>query len=140
MTTDDATPRGVRNNNPGNIRHGAPWVGLAPTQTDPAFCQFIDPQHGIRALCKVLLAYQQTHGLTTIRQMIDRWAPPADGNATAAYVQFVSGRCGVDPDAAFDVTAAGNLATMAAAIIAQECANYAYPASLVDAAVGMALG
>ncbi len=54
----DALPRGVRNNNPGNIRLGIAWNGLAPEQTDPDFCQFITPQFGIRALCIVLLTYQ----------------------------------------------------------------------------------
>lgn len=29
--------RGERNNNPGNIRHGAKWQGLASTQTDKDF-------------------------------------------------------------------------------------------------------
>ena len=42
--------RGERNNNPGNIRHGAKWQGLASTQTDKDFCQFISPEYGIRAI------------------------------------------------------------------------------------------
>lgn len=33
-------PRGIRNNNPGNIRHGANWLGLNPNgrNIDSAFC------------------------------------------------------------------------------------------------------
>ena len=48
-------PRGIRNNNPGNIRHGANWQGLNPKgrDIDSAFCVFTAPIYGIRALAKV---------------------------------------------------------------------------------------
>ena len=35
-----AIPRGIRNNNPGNIRHSDQWKGLTPEQPDPDFCTF----------------------------------------------------------------------------------------------------
>lgn len=39
------SPRGIRNNNPGNIRWGDDWKGLVPKEqrTDKAFCQFVAP-------------------------------------------------------------------------------------------------
>ena len=47
-------PRGIRNNNPGNIRKSnVKWQGLAAEQTDGAFYQFTRPEYGIRALCRV---------------------------------------------------------------------------------------
>ena len=55
-------PRGIRNNNPGNIRHGANWLGLNPNgrNIDSAFCVFTAPVYGIRALAKVLVNYKRT--------------------------------------------------------------------------------
>ena len=40
------TTRGIRNHNPGNIRHGEQWQGLAKEQTDPSFCVFISNEYG----------------------------------------------------------------------------------------------
>lgn len=82
------TPRGIRCNNPGNIRHGAKWQGLADAQTDPDFCVFKDPSWGIRAMATTLIAYQDKHGLATVQGIIERWAPPNE-NDTAAYVDAV---------------------------------------------------
>ena len=33
-------PRGIRNKNPGNIKLGTAWDGLADEQSDPTFCVF----------------------------------------------------------------------------------------------------
>ena len=45
------TPRGIRNNNPLNIRRspGQTWQGECPVQTDKAFVQFRSMKWGIRA-------------------------------------------------------------------------------------------
>jgi len=81
------TPRGIRNNNPGNIRWGDPWQGLRAKvkRDDPAFCQFANAAYGIRALARTLITYQDKHGLRTIRQIITRWAPPTE-NDTTEYI------------------------------------------------------
>lgn len=103
------TPRGIRNHNPGNIERGAPWQGLAtPEEMTPAqraetrFCVFRSPKWGIRAIARVLITYQDRHGIRTPRGMIARWAPAAE-NDTAAYVRAVAGRLGVAHDTAVDV-------------------------------------
>jgi len=90
-------PRGIRNNNPGNIRHGDSWQGMAEQQNDSAFVQFISPVWGVRALAKVLYTYRFKHGLVTVRQIISRWAPPNENN-TEAYVNSVADALGVEPD------------------------------------------
>ncbi|SHJ72123.1 structural protein (plasmid) [Halodesulfovibrio aestuarii] len=95
-------PRGLRNNNPGNIRKGTQWNGLATEQTDPSFCTFVDPQHGIRAMGKILLTYERKYELNTVAGIIDRWAPPVE-NDTNAYAGHVAERLGVDPDEAINV-------------------------------------
>src|SRR5574337_804815 len=85
----DMTPsRGIRNNNPGNIRKSSePWRGLAAAkdQKDPAFFTFETPEWGIRAMAVILRTYQTKYGLRTIRAIIGRWAPSAE-NDTDAYV------------------------------------------------------
>lgn len=93
----DRAPRGIRNNNPGNIRHGADWNGLTEDQPDDAFCTFVDPQHGIRAMGKILLTYERKHGINTVAGIVNRWAPPVENN-TGAYVKHVAERLGVGAD------------------------------------------
>jgi hypothetical protein len=89
--------RGIRNKNPGNLRHGPKWQGLAGTQPDSAFSTFVDMEHGIRALLINLRTYVQTHNLKTVREIISRWAP-ANENNTDAYVLVVAESLGVGPD------------------------------------------
>ena len=82
-------PRGLRNNNPGNLRRSNDnWQGLAPEQTDPQFFQFTAPEWGYRALIKTLQTYRRKHGLQTIAELISRWAP-ANENNTSAYIRSV---------------------------------------------------
>lgn len=81
--------RGIRNNNPANIRRGCNWKGLAEKQTDREFCQFETMTWGVRALLITLRTYVVKHKLHTIPQIIERWAPPQDGNATNRYIEFV---------------------------------------------------
>lgn len=83
-------PRGIRNNNPGNIRRdGDAWQGLLPRQTDPDFCQFSTPEMGLRALMIILLKYNFKYGLDTVQSIINRWAPPIE-NDTGAYQREVA--------------------------------------------------
>ena len=55
-------PRGLRNNNPGNIRLGSNrWVGEIRPSQDKEFCQFRSMKHGYRALIitKMLLTRER---------------------------------------------------------------------------------
>lgn len=81
--------RGIRNNNPANIRHSASrWQGLSETQTDRQFCQFVSMTHGIRALIITLRTYVSKHRLYSIPQIIRRFAPATE-NATSKYIEYV---------------------------------------------------
>jgi len=98
------TPRGIRNNNPGNIRRSSDqWQGLAADQTDPDFFRFAHPRFGIRAMARVLQVYQEHHGLRTIREIVNRWAPSVE-NPTGDYVTAVAIWAGFDADEPIDVT------------------------------------
>ena len=92
-------PRGIRNNNPLNIRKGNNWKGERPIQTDKAFEEFETMQYGIRAGFIILRKYVTGYmGLTqkfnTIELIIKRWAPPTE-NSTQKYIDFVSKDTGI---------------------------------------------
>ncbi len=95
------TPRGIRNNNPLNIRRGgSAWVGLKKRQTDKDFCQFVTIDYGYRAAFKLMQTYFEKYGVRSMADLIGRWAPPAE-NRTAEYVATVLydiGRQGYDYD------------------------------------------
>lgn len=131
-------PRGVRNNNPGNIRRTAdPWQGLAETQADEAFFVFTAPKWGIRALARILITYQDKHGCRTVRDFISRWAPATE-NDSRSYIAAVVDACAVGPDDPIDVHRYADARALVEAIIAHECANYGYAASVIDAGLVLA--
>ena len=88
------TTRGIRNNNPLNIRHSpSRWQGMAVKQTDSSFVQFRSMAYGYRAACKLLQSYWQRFRKEgkpfTVRTIISRWAPPEDNNDTESYIRSV---------------------------------------------------
>ncbi|MCE1635766.1 structural protein, partial [Enterobacter hormaechei] len=91
--------RGIRNNNPGNIRWGDDWQGLMPAsqRTDKSFCQFVGPEYGLRAMIKILHNYNRKYGLKTVKEIISRWAPTNENN-TDAYINHVCKCPGVTCD------------------------------------------
>lgn len=97
------TSRGLRNNNPGNIRHDdTTWRGEVAS-ADKAFKAFESMAWGYRAMYVVLNTYQKKHGLRTVKQMISRWAPPVE-NDTEAYVDAVARWSNVSADAGITTT------------------------------------
>lgn len=91
-------PRGLRNNNPGNIRRNSDvFQGEVSPSRDKEFKQFKTMPYGYRAVFKILLNYHRNYKLTTIRKMIGRWAPENENN-TSAYVSLVSKHAGIGPD------------------------------------------
>ena len=93
-------PRGIRNNNPLNIRRTAKdeWKGLRAQQTDANFCQFESLEYGWRAAFYLLTrTYYHKYRLFTIRAIINKWAPPNE-NLTATYIQNVCQLAKIGPD------------------------------------------
>lgn len=130
-------PRGIRNNNPGNIRCSpTKWAG--ETGDDGVFEIYDTPEHGIRALAKILLAYYRRYGLRTVEALIHRWAPPME-NDTDAYVEAVAHELGVEPTQPIDVASPGALDLLARAIIRHENGMQPYPQAVIAAGVAMAL-
>lgn len=112
-------PRGIRNNNAGNIRLGDKWQGLSDIQDDPSFCKFITAEYGIRALAKILLRYQDAYKLDTVRKIINRYAPSTE-NDTESYIKSVANTLGVKPDDVIDIHEKSTMLVFVRAIIRHE--------------------
>ncbi len=115
------TTRGIRLANPGNLRHGERWQGMAEDQPDPDFVKFTAAQFGVRAMGRVLLTYKKKK-VSTVRAIISRWAPKVE-NDTDAYVDHVADLIGVTPDEAIDVDDCAVALALVKAIIRHENAN-----------------
>lgn len=112
-------PRGIRNNNPGNIRISPNnWLGKVPVNqnTDGAFEQFTARIYGVRAMVKLIQNYI-SQGNNTIQKIISKWAPASE-NPTQAYISFVSQRTGINPNAVIGANA--NLQPIVSAISEKE--------------------
>lgn len=114
-----ATPRGLRNNNPGNIRNSdaTDWKGEVPAaaKKDNAFEEFQDMAHGYRALIKLLQNYRRKHGCHTVADFINRWAPRTENN-TSGYIRRVCAEMQVPAVYVPDVNDKATMIAMAAAI------------------------
>ncbi len=80
-------PRGLRNNNPLNIRHNTDKFQGETQGNDKAFKTFITMPHGYRAGFVILHTYL-TKGANTIEKIITRFAPPSENN-TEKYIAGV---------------------------------------------------
>lgn len=98
MEKREILPRGIRNNNPFNIKDSAThWQGEKLQGFDPVYEEFTNAPDGIRAGFKVLLAYRNKHGLHTIRKVINRFAPVTENNVES-YIKSVCERSMLTPD------------------------------------------
>lgn len=132
-------PRGIRNNNPGNLEASSsnPWVGQ--TGSDGRFAKFETPEHGIRALGRNLISYQR-QGIDTVGEIINRWAPPSDNNDTAAYIKAVCAQLGVTANQPLDASNPDTLQALCAAIIKHENGSQPYSQDQLSTGVSAALG
>lgn len=141
-----ALPRGLRNANPGNIdRHPhVRWQGMADDQsTDRRFVVFQSPKWGIRAIARVLITYQDKRQardgskIDTIREIIDRWAPPNE-NHTTAYAEHVARLTRIGVDEKLDVYDYSTMKALVTAIITHENGQQPYDDATIDAGLKLA--
>ena len=111
-------------NNPGNIRANShdDWHGQIGID-DNGFCIFDTMTDGVRALCKLLLTYQDKHDLQCVEDIVQRWAPPGE-NDTDAYIDDVCARTHWRPDELIDLHVPQNLIAMASAMAHHETGQY----------------
>ena len=144
--TEKKLPRGIRNNNPGNIRlTSIAWRGQKKFQLDPDFVEFEAPVMGLRAMMRLLLTYYLRHQLDTVESIINRYAPPHE-NATDSYAAAVAKALGVRRRDPIDVTQPETLTALARAITRHENGHPPkthgadwYPAAFYDKAAILAL-
>ncbi len=87
--------RGIRNNNPGNIRLSvSTFKGEVSPSSDTSFKQFESMAWGYRAMFLIIHNYDQLYGINTLNKIIRRWAPDVE-NDTNAYIKTVAKRLGV---------------------------------------------
>ena len=94
--------RGLRNNNPLNIRrNNTKWQGLSATQTDKSNLQGKTMAYGYRAAFKTLQTYilnkydtDKDGTANELEDVIMRWAPPCENN-TEVYIATVEKRSGI---------------------------------------------
>lgn len=126
--------RGVRNNNPGNLRISkSNWVGKIPVSqnTDCEFEQFYEWRYGVRAMIKLLQNYIAS-GHNTISKIVSRYAPSTE-NPTNNYIAFVEQETGINRNA---IIGSNNLYKVVDAM-AQRESNVRIPYSLYIEALNL---
>jgi len=97
---DTSKPRGIRNNNPGNIKiaDGNKWKGKIPRaeNTDGTFEQFTEYRYGIRAMILLLIFYMQ-NGYDNLDKIIKRYTSGDSAAVQAQYIAYVSSAAGISP-------------------------------------------
>lgn len=116
-----AAPRGLRNNNPGNVKalpNGQLWAGQTGVDAN-GYAVFGSRDAGMEAARTNLRSYGKK-GIDTVSSIVRTWAPAEDGNDTAAYIADVSRQLGVKPDQKLDLTDEATLTRLSYAIARHE--------------------
>ena len=120
QTAQSKPARGIRNNNPLNIRIGNTWLGEVPNPTDSEFEQFVSILYGLRAAFVILRRYIRRYGRNTLRKIIHAWAPRSE-NDTDTYIKVVATRAHIDPDALIDYADEPTMVAIVRAMAFVEC-------------------
>lgn len=113
-------PRGIRNNNPLNIRIGNTWLGERNNPTDPEFEEFVSMEYGLRAAFLILRRYIRRYKKDTVPSIVSTWAPASENN-TQRYIDVVCRRSGIGPDAHILFEDAVTMCKMVEAMAFVEC-------------------
>ena len=130
-----STPRGLRNNNPLNIRHSRDrFQGEVVPGSDRAFKQFTSMAYGYRAAFVTLATYL-ARGRNTVEKIVRAWAPPTENN-TEGYINHVVQRSGVGRNKVLTAESGGDYRKIVAAM--SHCEN-GIPANMADVEAGFRL-
>lgn len=131
-TSNMKTPRGLRNNNPLNIRHSRDvFAGEIFPGADKSFKQFENMSHGYRAAFIILGSYL-ARGINTIEKIIKTWAPPIE-NDTENYINIVARKSGIDRQKILTNTSGADYKKIVAEMAYVECGQ---PATIADLEAG----
>lgn len=134
-------PRGLRDNNPGNIRPSKKYKWNGQIGIEGGYVIFVDIEHGIRAMAKDLVS-KINRGLNEIALYVPIYAPAGDNNDPKSYIDLVSKLSGFAPNELL-IANPSTIYKLVKAHIVEECgANNAelIPDTSVLAGVNMAFG
>ncbi|EIJ1423960.1 lytic transglycosylase [Salmonella enterica] len=133
-----AAKRGERNNNPGNLNFSG-QAGATLERPGGRFARFETAFDGLRALSRQLVLYAG-RGINSVEKIISTWAPASDNNNTAAYIQAVSQRLGVNPQAALNINDPQTMSALMSSIIHHENGRNIYSKELIGKAAVAGIG
>ena len=135
QTVGVGVPRGIRNNNPLNIKWSASngWNGQTGKDSG-GFCIFDNPENGVRAAAKILNSYKKL-GLTSIRQIVKRWTSGDSTTIQSNYIDFIVKGLQIGADVSLN---SNNYAALLFAMTQFENGQNPYPMSLYVSGVNSA--
>ncbi|MGC1062807.1 hypothetical protein WKH44_16015 [Pantoea agglomerans] len=90
-------PRGIRNNNPGNLNFAGQAGATKEGGENGRFAVFESMRDGISALYKQIQLYF-SRGVNTIESVVNKYAPAEDNNNVQAYIKQLVGATGKQAD------------------------------------------
>lgn len=112
-------PRGVRNNNPGNLNYVGQDGATLESGSNARFAKFSSMEAGVAALAKQLQRYA-SRGINSIRSIVNKYAPAGDGNNTVAYMQALARSVGVGVDTQLNLADTSQLTALIKGITSHE--------------------
>ncbi|HGG8717267.1 TPA: hypothetical protein ACJJY0_005056 [Enterobacter asburiae] len=104
-----SAPRGIRNNNPGNLNYAGQAGAIMEGGEGGRFAVFESMQHGVAALYKQLQLYFK-RGINTLSSIVKTYAPASDNNNVDAYISALTKATGKGANEVLD---SGDTATIA---------------------------
>ncbi|MGR2719599.1 hypothetical protein [Chromobacterium sp. W521] len=132
-----AMPRGIRNNNPGNLQFVGQTGAVKEGGAGGRFAVFNSPQAGLDAMAKQLKRYSNS-GLNSVSDIVQKWAPSSENN-TAAYVSAVAKRMGVSGSQSLDMSRPEVIRSLMDAMIVHENGNNPYSQKMLEASAASAV-
>ena len=129
-----SAPRGIRNNNPGNLEYRGQAGATLEDHANPRFARFQTAEQGLAALAAQLRRYGQ-RGIDTVRSIISTYAPSIE-NDTPGYTNTVASSLGVDANSRLNLNDPAVLQGIMGAIIRVENGRNPYSAEQIAAASG----
>lgn len=96
-------PRGIRNNNPGNLNFAGQSGAQKEEGPNGRFAVFKSMTAGVAALYRQIQLYA-SRGINTIAKIVNKYAPAADNNNVGAYIRALMGATGKDANEALDTS------------------------------------
>lgn len=111
-------PRGIRNNNPGNLNFANQAGATKEGGPGGRFAKFGSMKEGVAALVRQIGLYV-SRGKNSIRKILEVYAPSSENN-TGAYISAVSRALGIGPDDPLDINSANQVMGLVKAITDHE--------------------